>query len=275
VLLSPQADTRARLEAVLRRPGLQAIFCEDALSALAQVVRASVGRGPASCVLLLDQPATLAGLPECFEALPKFVELPIVWVFEPGPPVSLKDTPWEQALRLAGGPGSSAGFSAGAQAEPGLGRPMGEAPAPLPLRTQAAGKPSASEWVASATETWAMPGMPAGAKAASRTIGQSGVSATGASGPALRLTGEPVASQPVASQPVASQPSPSMPSLSRPSGSGFDAPDALAEATPQPKSSWLGGNAASGSTPILSDDELAMLLGPDANGSEGFSAPKG
>jgi hypothetical protein len=233
VLLSPGGRTRTRLEAVLRRPGLHAVFCDDALEALGEVTRACAGKGPASCVLLLDQPHTLSGLDEVFEAIPKFVELPIVWVFEPGPPVSLKDTPWEQALQLAQGRARA----------PGLGNPSGE---PLPVKINPAlAKPSANEWVASATESWSMPGLPAGAKASTRAPQPA---------PALRLTGEPLAPAPAPS--------------------GFDAPDALADATPQPKSSWLG--AAAGPGQVLSDDELAMLLGPDGQADTGgFAAPKG
>jgi hypothetical protein len=260
VLLSSGGQTRARLEAVLRRPGLRAIFCDDALEALAEVTRAAAGKGPASCVLLLDQPRTLPGLGECFEAIAKFVEPPIVWVFEPGPPVSLKDTPWEQASQLAQQIDRERAL--GEASLRGLGNPLGN-PAGEPVSTMlpatmpvSKGKPSANEWVASATESWAMPGLPAGAKASTRSAP-----------PALRLTGEPLA--PSAVQPPM-QPKPA----AQQNTGGFDGPDALAEATPQPKTSWLGSGAGSAGQ-VLSDDELAMLLGPDGQpGAGGFAAPK-
>jgi hypothetical protein len=245
VLLSPAGDTRARLEAVLKRPGLMPIFCDDTLSAMGEVARVSAGKGPASCVLLLDQPASLAGLDELFDALPKFVEVPIVWVFEPGPPVSLKDTPWDSVRSLV-----HAGRSA-----PALGNPTGAAaftPVPSPAAIPITSKPSASEWVASSSETWSMPGLPAaGAKGRVQAIETSTASTPS---PSLRLTGEPLPpiakpSEGIAAAPVLASPS---------SASGFETPEDLAEATPQPKSTWI---ASSGQ--VLSDDELAMLLGPD------------
>lgn len=263
VLLSPGGATRMRLEAVLRRPGLVPIFCDDALSAMGEVSRLSAGKGPASCVLLLDQPALLAGIEEMIEAAPKFVEVPIVWVFEPGPPVSLKDTPWDEVRSM---------LRAG-KAEPGLGRPDGEAVVAKPelqpalqtawhMPSKATGKPSADEWVASSSETWAMPGMSGGAGPANRT---------------LKLTGEPLPArdpeQRERIEPAAG------PARSVSQTGGFETPEELADATPQPKSSWL---ASSGQ--ILSDDELAMLLGPDGTptgeGSEdgrdgGFMPPRG
>jgi hypothetical protein len=122
----PGGGDDARLAGALRRPDLETLACDEEFSVIAAL--AAGGAAKRTAILLLVEPAKLFGLGEVLDAAQSRVQPLVVWVFDPaGKPVLREATP-DEAKALA----STTNLTAPPRKSSAPSTPTPAQPAPLP-----------------------------------------------------------------------------------------------------------------------------------------------
>jgi hypothetical protein len=258
VVWSPQGGgDDARLAGALRRPDLETLACDEEFSVVAAL--AAGGAAKRAAILLLVDPSKLAGLTEALDAAHTRVHPLVIWVFDPaGKPVLREVTP-EQAKALAAPVGKVASTGPEARRPNPSGQDGGLAlPSTSALQPTISGPPVSR------------PGF--------GTIISPPLTAQGPQAPKQEWIGSSsstthkfasLPTSPPTSPPTSSSPAPAIapsPKL-RLAGEGAlpPKPEELGEALGE-----APGEGGLAPQPLLTDEELAMLLGdvpPRTNGT--------
>lgn len=254
----PGRGVDAKLASALQRPRMSVTQLDDEFAVVAALCRdvreQSKGAAARGHILLLVEPTRLPQVPDVLGTLTRHVPNLAIWVFDPGSSDVLRAVSLDDAITLAGGspparpvlggtrfvgaPGATANGNGAALRD--VKPPPRDPPAAAPEVASASGL--VGPWVDSTVEAWTPPA-PTPTPAS-----------TSAPTPKLRLTGDGPAPTP--------PPSPAQ-------AAATPAPVAPQPAPVPPPAPRAPAQASSDSAPLLTDEELSMLLGDDSPRGEG------